>query len=480
MMKRPPINKEIVLEIVDGIRIAVPDSLNLITTYVLREQRDWFEDEIKFVRHLLEPGQHAIDIGANYGVFTLSMAQAVGPNGRIWAFEPASTTFEFLSKSVAINESRQVVLDQRGLSFEEGSVELMLNENSELNEIVRDDSVTGTTETIRITSLDHLMKEYDWAKVDFIKIDAEGEEARIIAGGQGFFSGNSPLVQYEVKAGETLHFELVQAFNEIGYSSYRLVPGLNLLTPFIPDEPADGYLLNLFCCKADRASKLAARGLLIRSEQIPAGSSEMLSEDLLQRWNNDGRFAWQKALAQLPYGRLMATRWQQTTEKKQSSVVERALALYSISMSGNVPTADRYLALRESFNILNTLCTSQPEHLRLASLARVARDFGARVVATKALGRAVDQAMKSRKVDFSEPFLAASKRFDGIPPGQAMGNWGMGSILEALEQNAYFSSFYAGPSCRQRLQLIIELGFGSEEMKRRFDLVNRRFFSAPR
>jgi hypothetical protein len=176
----------------------------------------------------------------------------------------------------------------------------------------------------------------------------------------------------------------------------------------------------------------------------------------------------------------MATRWQQTTEKKQSSVVERALALYSISMSGNVPTADRYLALRESFNILNTLCTSQPEHLRLASLARVARDFGARVVATKALGRAVDQAMKSRKVDFSEPFLAASKRFDGIPPGQAMGNWGMGSILEALEQNAYFSSFYAGPSCRQRLQLIIELGFGSEEMKRRFDLVNRRFFSAPR
>lgn len=143
MIKRPPINRETILEIVDGIRIAVPDSLNLITTYVLREQRDWFEDEIKFVRHLLEPGQHAIDIGANYGLFTLSMAQAVGPNGRIWAFEPASATFEFLSKSVAINESRQVVLDQRGLSFEEGSVELMLNENSELNEIVRNDSVTG-------------------------------------------------------------------------------------------------------------------------------------------------------------------------------------------------------------------------------------------------------------------------------------------------------------------------------------------------
>lgn len=477
-MKKNPVGNKVARETVNGVRIAVPDSLNLITTYVLREQRDWFEDEIKFVRHMLEPGQRAIDIGANYGVFALSMARAVGPNGRVWAFEPASATFAFLANSVAINEFRQVVLDQRALSFEEGSAELTLNENSELNEIVRNDSVRGATETIRITSLDLLMKEYDWAAIDFVKIDAEGEEARIIAGGQEFFSGNSPLVQYEVKAGETLHFELVQEFDKLGYSSYRLVPGLNLLIPFNPDEPADGYLLNLFCCKADRASKLAARGLLTTSGQIPAGPSERLAEDLLERWNHDDRHSWQKTLAQLPYGRLMAGEWHQAVATGQGGVVDRALALYSISMSGDVPVADRYLALRESFNILSALSAGQPLHLRLASLARVARDFGARTVATKALGRAAEQAMKNHSVDFSEPFLAASKRFDGIAPGQAMGNWGMGSILEALEQNAYFSSFYAGPSCRQRLQMIIDLGFGSEEMKRRLDLVNRRFFSS--
>lgn len=71
------------LSFAGDLRIRVPDSLDLITPYVLREQHDWFEDELTFVRHCLQPGQHAIDIGANYGVYTLSMAKSVGPSGRI-------------------------------------------------------------------------------------------------------------------------------------------------------------------------------------------------------------------------------------------------------------------------------------------------------------------------------------------------------------------------------------------------------------
>jgi predicted methyltransferase len=98
------------LNLVDDVQIIVPDSLNLITTYVLREQGDWFEDEIKFLRHLLQPGQRVIDIGANYGVYTLSMAKLVGPTGCVWAFEPASSTARLLAKSIAANDFSHVVL----------------------------------------------------------------------------------------------------------------------------------------------------------------------------------------------------------------------------------------------------------------------------------------------------------------------------------------------------------------------------------
>jgi predicted methyltransferase len=82
----------ITLRLHDDVQIVVPNSLNLITPYVLQEQEDWFEDEIKFLRCLLQPGQKIIDIGANYGVYTLSMAKTVGATGKIWSFEPASST----------------------------------------------------------------------------------------------------------------------------------------------------------------------------------------------------------------------------------------------------------------------------------------------------------------------------------------------------------------------------------------------------
>ena len=55
-----------------------PTPWDEITPYVLAEQRDWFEDEIDFVRAALVRGDRAVDIGANHGVYALAIAQRVG------------------------------------------------------------------------------------------------------------------------------------------------------------------------------------------------------------------------------------------------------------------------------------------------------------------------------------------------------------------------------------------------------------------
>ena len=54
----------VTLTMVDGVKAVVPDTLDLMTPYVLREQQEWFKDDIKFLRRLLQPGQSAVDIGA--------------------------------------------------------------------------------------------------------------------------------------------------------------------------------------------------------------------------------------------------------------------------------------------------------------------------------------------------------------------------------------------------------------------------------
>jgi protein O-GlcNAc transferase len=191
----------ITVELVDGVRVVVPDSLNLITSYVLREQNDWFEDEIKFLRHLIQPGQRVIDIGANCGVYTLTMAKLVGPTGRVWAFEPASATANLLAAGITANEFTNVELIRSAVSNVPGTAQLSLHENSELNELVRDATAPGgATETVSCVTVDDSRDIHGWKDIDFWKIDAEGEEVNIVRGGASFLAAESPLIQYEINA----------------------------------------------------------------------------------------------------------------------------------------------------------------------------------------------------------------------------------------------------------------------------------------
>lgn len=458
----------VTLPLIDGTKVVVPDSINLITPYVLLEQQDWFEDEIKFLRKLLRPGQQVIDIGANYGLYTVSMAAAIGPQGTLWAFEPASSTAALLSETLATNGFSHVTLDKRALSSQAGTARLALNDNSELNELIRGNGNTaGQSEEVILTTLDDCLQQYGWSDIAFMKIDAEGEEANILKGGQAFFSRLSPLIEYEIKAGTTLHLELATAFSVLGYKSYRLVPGLNILVPFNPEEQKpDIYLLNLFCCKPDRAAQLAADGFLL--DEIPALPDTA-----------DNKYRWQNTLAHQPYGKHLQSIWKTSAKGADFKELENALAWYAFSQDSARRHDLRYAALERSFNTLRSLCASNPSRLRLASLARVAATYGERGLAVEALSRLADAILAQKTADPAEPFLSASSRYESLAMTQPqVGNWVFSAILEEIERLSAFSSFYAGTSGKQRLEILCNLGFASPEIFRRLQLIKQRFAMA--
>lgn len=467
----------VTLKLVDGVRIVVPDSLNLITTYVLREQEDWFEDEIKFLRHLIQPEQRVIDIGANYGVYTLAMAKLVGSAGHVWAFEPASSTANLLAASIAANNFPNVVLVRSALSSTTGTAQLSLNENSELNELVRGEQFVGTSETVPLVTLDASMDSYGWKDIDFMKIDAEGEEANILHGGANFLATESPLIQYEIKAGDDFHLDLVRQFSEVGYQSYRLVPGLNLLIPFDDEGEVEASLLNLFCCKPDRAAHLATQGFLIEATTSVPSSREFDISHITDKSGGDDTHGWREVLVKFPYGKLLSERWAKTMADNQSNEVEESLTLYALSRDTSLPIAERFASLEASYLKLKRLCETQPVYLRLSSLARVALDYGARSVAANALAQLSNMIFQQRQVNPVEPFLAPGARFDSVSPQNlnSVPNWIVASVLEELERNQAFSSYYSGMLSMQRLGIIRDLGFGSDEMKRRLILLKQRF-----
>src|SRR3979411_2156168 len=65
------------------------------------------------LRNLVPPASLVLDIGANIGAHTLHLAQLVGPNGRVIAFEPTEFAFRKLSRNLELNPR----LPHRGTAY---------------------------------------------------------------------------------------------------------------------------------------------------------------------------------------------------------------------------------------------------------------------------------------------------------------------------------------------------------------------------
>lgn len=467
-MASPP--DVITVELVDGTKVVVPDSLELITSYVLQEQGDWFEDEIKFLRELVQPGDTVVDIGANYGVYALSLARKVGASGQVWAFEPASETASLLQESASANNTTWLQVVQQALSDREGTAWLQMPGQAELNSLADPTTLETATqqgpgESVAITTLDHCLERHGWTGVDLLKIDAEGEEERILKGGKRFFQDLSPLVMFEVKAGAELHLDLVLRFQELAYQCFRLIPGMNALVPFGVDQQADGYLLNLFAAKPDRIATLAAAGWLANEDHSFANDSE--DSIFIKRWL--------ETLKQKPYARGLEAYWELNAQHPEQATLSRALAAWGFAQDYDQPTPSRSGALTQSLELLEQVCKPGCNPSRWANLARVALACGQRVQAVEALNVLVGELQSGRRLDLREPFLSPDPAFEEFIPIESIESWLEASALSAIEQRSCFSGFYTGRDAIPRLERIVGYGYAQDLAQQRLQLVQRRY-----
>jgi protein O-GlcNAc transferase len=119
------------VRLASGLSLQLPPSLSSLSTYVALEQERWFEPEISLVRHLMQPGQDALDIGANHGVYALEMARC-GPDSHIWAFEPTQTPRRLLTASIRDNGfDARITVVPAGLAERDCRAEFSVSEHSE-------------------------------------------------------------------------------------------------------------------------------------------------------------------------------------------------------------------------------------------------------------------------------------------------------------------------------------------------------------
>lgn len=152
---------------------------------------------------LLQPGFYCLDIGANYGYYSLIMADIVGESGHVLAVEPNPKLSRLLAKNLNMNGfnhyfNRNVKISEKAVADTIGQkvslVVPMIPEgdlwgsaticgNSEITE--------GLSFDVQTITIDELTKDYP--RVNFIKIDAEGAEEAIWRGMQQTIEKNSDI-----------------------------------------------------------------------------------------------------------------------------------------------------------------------------------------------------------------------------------------------------------------------------------------------
>jgi FkbM family methyltransferase len=146
--------------------------------------RVYERSEITLFRRLYRPGMTFVDVGANVGLYT-ALALSMSAQARILCLEPDIESFSFLQKTVELNrtdERQEVVMLRLAASESNGAARLYRNACNKGDNRLYPDAMLRDAIPVRMRTLDSLCEKHGFAKIDFLKIDVQGAEARVLAG----------------------------------------------------------------------------------------------------------------------------------------------------------------------------------------------------------------------------------------------------------------------------------------------------------
>jgi FkbM family methyltransferase len=214
-------------------------------------------NERQFLNRFLKPGDVFVDVGANIGLFTLIAAKRAGPEGKVLAFEPTEKTFGRLVENVQLNKLSNVECLKLALSDAPGRFQLTQRSdgydawNSLGSPVLRG---SLQTELVEVVDWDQFARErHLFGSVTMMKIDVEGWETRVLAGGKDFFArSDAPVLQVEFTddaaeaAGSSCH-ALYDCLQSYGYKMFVYDSGERRL---VAESRREKYpYLNLFAAK---------------------------------------------------------------------------------------------------------------------------------------------------------------------------------------------------------------------------------------
>jgi len=178
--------------------------------------------ETEFAIGQARPGTVAIDVGANVGMFTVPLALAVGPSGRVLTIEPSPENVARLESNLELNSLENVVVEAIAVGDKAGQLVLQLASDPGFHSTAEISESRSVDEEliVRAETLDQVWLRAHAPAVSFIKIDTEGSEDAVLRGAEQILRACRPALLVEAK-GDGRVRELDGWLGAFGYSRKR-------------------------------------------------------------------------------------------------------------------------------------------------------------------------------------------------------------------------------------------------------------------
>jgi len=154
-------------------------------------------NEMKFIKqYMIKAGDLIFDCGAHQGYTSLMFSNWTGARGKVHSFEPHPGNFDILCENIRLNNSLNIFPYNVALGNQDGICYMSPKSNSKV--VNRENGVQ--------TKMIHLDHYVDF-KPNFIKIDVEGFEMKVLQGASKILSAGHTRFSIEIHPKEMKKYQ---------------------------------------------------------------------------------------------------------------------------------------------------------------------------------------------------------------------------------------------------------------------------------
>lgn len=178
--------------------------------------------ELEFLKKSIHKNSTFIDIGANIGIYSLTASKIIDDYGKIISFEPYSKNYNSLVSNIELNKFKNIITERLAIANKNEQINLYYDEKEKnLGMVSMNERENSLKEIVQSTTLDTYVIKNNIHKIDFIKIDIEGNELNALQGMKNILANQKPILLLEILTKKDLNI-IISFLNKYKYKKYYL------------------------------------------------------------------------------------------------------------------------------------------------------------------------------------------------------------------------------------------------------------------